>query len=103
MPSLLFKRLKAGLEDVVAQERRARGARVAPLVPPPDAAKLRKRLGLTQEEMAVLCGVGVATIRSWEHGRRRPRGAAAMMLRIIARDPAEAVRMLKARTSIAAN
>ena len=52
---------------------------------------LRARLHLTQDTFAARLGVPVATVRNWEQGKRQPRGAARVLLRVIAREP-DAVR-----------
>ena len=49
--------------------------------------RIRKRLGLSQSEFALLIGVSVATLRNWEQGRRRPVGPARALLRIAATHP----------------
>ena len=41
-----------------------------------NAAALRQRAGLTQDEIAQAAGVSAATISRWEAGIRRPTGAA---------------------------
>lgn len=45
---------------------------------------LRRRLGMTQRELAEELGVRQQTISEWETGMYRPRGAAARLLRIVA-------------------
>ena len=35
---------------------------------------LRRKLGLSQEQMAARLGVSTTTVRNWEHGRRAPTG-----------------------------
>jgi len=42
--------------------------------------ELRQKLGLTQEEMAKLLGVGYTTINRWENGKVQPRGQALKIL-----------------------
>ena len=37
--------------------------------------------------VAALLGVGVGTLRHWEHGERRPTGAARVLLRVAASHP----------------
>lgn len=49
--------------------------------------RIRRRLGLSQPEFALLIGVSVATLRNWEQGRRRPVGPARALLRIAATHP----------------
>ena len=45
---------------------------------------LRKRLGLTQKELAGELGTRQATISEWEHGLYQPRGASVRMLGLLA-------------------
>jgi DNA-binding transcriptional regulator YiaG len=46
--------------------------------------QLRRRLGLTQRELAEELGVRQQTVSEWETGVYRPRGASARMLRHVA-------------------
>ncbi|MGP1257094.1 MAG: helix-turn-helix domain-containing protein [Kiloniellales bacterium] len=52
-----------------------------------DAAKIRKRAGLSQEKFARRIGVSVATLRQWEQGRRVPTGPARVLLAMLAKNP----------------
>ena len=47
----------------------------------------RRTSKLTQEEFAKLLDVSVDSIRDWEQGRRKPRGAARTLLRIAMAHP----------------
>lgn len=51
---------------------------------------LRRRLGLTQGELASELGVRQQTISEWETGLYRPRGASARMLRVVAEQSGQA-------------
>jgi putative transcriptional regulator len=51
-------------------------------------AATRLKAGLTQQEFARVTGASLGTVRKWEHGERSPSGAARMLVRILARDPA---------------
>jgi putative transcriptional regulator len=53
----------------------------------PDVRLIRERYGLTQEKFACLIGISVATLRNWEQGRRKPEGAARVLLQVAARHP----------------
>jgi transcriptional regulator with XRE-family HTH domain len=44
--------------------------------------EIRKRLGMTQYDFASEIGVSERAVRDWEAGRRKPSGAALMLLRI---------------------
>lgn len=59
-----------------------------------DVASLRCFVGMTPEQFARAMGVRVDTIRNWERGRRRPRGAAVALIRIVACDPRVLRRLL---------
>lgn len=52
-----------------------------------DIVALRRFVALTQREFAKALGVGVHTLRNWEHDRRRPQGPGLALLRIAARHP----------------
>lgn len=53
----------------------------------PDVAKLREHYGLSQAQFAALLGISVGTLRGWEQGRRKPEGAARVLLRVAAKHP----------------
>ncbi|MBI4188758.1 MAG: helix-turn-helix domain-containing protein [Chloroflexi bacterium] len=46
--------------------------------------RLRRHLGLTQQEMASRLGTRQQTISEWEKGMYQPRGASATLLSIVA-------------------
>ena len=47
----------------------------------------RTRLRLSQNKFAELLGISVKTLHNWEQGRRKPTGAARVLLRVAARHP----------------
>jgi len=55
---------------------------------------IRERTSLSQSEFAHLIGVSVKTLQNWEQKRRRPTGAAAALLSIIAHEPQLAVKAI---------
>lgn len=52
------------------------------------ALKARRKLGLTQKEFAAFLGISIKTLHHWEQGRRRPTGAARVLLRVASIAPA---------------
>ena len=61
---------------------------------PADVKKVRAALGQSQPEFALMIGVSVATLRTWEQGRRTPDGPALALLRVAARNPKAVVAAL---------
>jgi putative transcriptional regulator len=87
------RRMITGLTEALAH---ARGELELPsyTVTVPDqvnVAKLRQRLGLSQNAFARTFGLDVTAIHAWEQGRRRPDRTARILLAVIAKEP-DAVR-----------
>ena len=61
-----------------------------------DVRAIRERLGMTQAKFAKSFGLELSTVQNWEHGRRRPEGAARVLLRVIEREPEAVQRALTA-------
>jgi len=51
------------------------------------AADTRAKLRLSQGKFAELLGISVKTLHNWEQGRRKPTGAARVLLRVVSRHP----------------
>tara|TARA_B100001989_G_scaffold201174_1_gene149611 strand:+ start:112 stop:405 length:294 start_codon:yes stop_codon:yes gene_type:complete len=96
MSSDIFNDIAAGLTDAIAHAEGDDTGRRVTTVSPVDVAKLRERLGLSQNEFAEAFGVSVGTIRNWEQGRRAPRGPAKALLLVIDREPEAVLRALNA-------
>jgi putative transcriptional regulator len=58
-------------------------------------AKMRYAMGLSQQAFAALIGVSLATLRSWELGRRHPSGPAVVLLSVLVAEPAAVLRALR--------
>ena len=66
-------------------------------VPPAvDVKEVRRRAGLTQEQLAAKFAISVGTLRHWEREDRTPRGATLVLLNIIAKEPKAVMRALEA-------
>jgi putative transcriptional regulator len=62
---------------------------------PADVKAIRKKLGKSQPEFALMIGVSVATLRNWEQGRRMPEGPALALLRVVSAAPRAVTRALR--------
>ena len=52
-----------------------------------DVKTIRSNYGLSQDKFAKLLGISAATLRNWEQGRRKPEGAARVLLQVAAKHP----------------
>lgn len=85
----LFDDLAEGLGEALAHaEGRSPTTRLRVIrISRNEVRETRLRTGLTQREFAAMMGAGLDTVRKWEQGTRRPSGAAARLLRIVAHRP----------------
>ncbi len=60
-----------------------------------DVKAAREAIGVSQAKFAELVGTPLATVRSWEQGKRHPSGAARTLLKVIEREPAAVKRALR--------
>ena len=79
----------AGLQDAIdhAEGKKTAGQEFKVVVPEINVREIREELGLTQTVFAIRFGFPVATVRNWEQGRRKPEGAARLLLEVIQRHP----------------
>ena len=61
----------------------------------PTVRALRRKLNLTQEEIAARFHLPLGTVRDWEQGAHRPDKAAQVLLTVIAKDPDAVARALE--------
>lgn len=59
-----------------------------------DARAVRKKLHLTQDEMATMLGTSASGYKKWEQGQRQPNGAARTLLKVMDREPEAVLRAL---------
>ncbi len=65
-------------------------------VPILDAAAVREKTGLSQEQFARRFHINLGTLRNWEQGVRQPEGPARILLIVIDQEPAAVDRALQA-------
>ena len=78
--------------DIALQEREDDAAAMRDMAR--HARRIRRRLGLSQTELARRSDVSQETIRNWEQGKRCPTGAARALLRVLDKAPETAFRVL---------
>ncbi|HVN86631.1 MAG TPA: NadS family protein [Candidatus Binatia bacterium] len=89
-----FDRLVTSIKQAGAIRRgRLKPSRVTEFHPA-DVRAIRTKLDKSQAEFALMIGVSVATLQSWEQGRRQPDGPARALLRVAAKSPKAVVEAL---------
>lgn len=92
MTSLGQRLIKAAKEGRAIARGKADPATYRVYVPADvDVKAIRKGLDLSQEEFSGSFGLPVATVRDWEQNRRKPEGAARVLMMVIEKEP-EAVK-----------
>jgi putative transcriptional regulator len=94
--SEIIEALQNAVNYAKGESSKGRAHRV--LVPPQiNVKRVRRKLGLSQNDFAEQFGISAATLRNWEQGRRQPDGPARVLLTIIDREPAAVQRVLASR------
>jgi putative transcriptional regulator len=88
MKKELFDELLQSVNEAAAIERgKLKPSRRFEIKNANDVARVRNRLGLSQNKFARLLGISENTLQNWEQGRRKPAGAAKVLLKVAARHP----------------
>lgn len=92
-----------GIEEIKAWQKNKKKLKITRMVLPgaEDVAKIRHKLGLSQQAFATFMGVSVATLRNWEQGRREPHGSARSLLLIAKKVPGAFLKVFKDTQSAA--
>jgi putative transcriptional regulator len=88
MKEKLFEELLQSVKEAAAIERgELKPPRRFEIKSAEDVARVRKKLGVSQNKFAQILGISENTLQNWEQGRRKPTGAAKVLLKVAARHP----------------
>jgi len=79
----LVNSMREGADILRGKSEPARSFELEPL----DIKAIREQFALSQSQFAALLGVSVKTLQNWEQGRRKPDGAAQVLLQVAAKHP----------------
>lgn len=82
MKDELFAELLESVREGGAILRQEKQAKKTYDLSEPDVTAIRRKYRLSQAKFASLLGISVSTLRNWEQGRRKPEGAARVLLRV---------------------
>ena len=93
-----FDKIAAGLADAIAISKGKADPGSYRIHAPIDidVMKIRKKMRLTREEFAMRFGLQLGTVRDWEQHKRKPDGAARVLLTVIDKEPEAVTRALAA-------
>jgi putative transcriptional regulator len=83
----MFKALQDSIHEAGAILKGERKASKVTVLEPSDVTKVRHDLGLSRSEFSKVLGVSERTIEGWEQKRRKPRGAAEVLLKVAKQHP----------------
>lgn len=85
--SKAYTEISAGLKEAISHAKgkktRARVHRPEPI----DVKAIREKTGMSQQRFCATFGISLGTLRHWEQGLRAPRGAARVLLKVVASNP----------------
>jgi putative transcriptional regulator len=87
MTKKAFDKIAAGLTDAIAKGEADPATYRVHASADIDVLKIRRALGLTREAFAMRFGLQLGTVRDWEQRKRRPEGAARVLLAVIETEP----------------
>lgn len=90
-----FSSIKQGLEEAIEYSQGNTNKAAVREFNAIDVKNLRTKIGMSQNEFASAFGISVATLRHWERGDRSPRGAALVLLNVVAKEPQAVLRALQ--------
>ena len=84
MNDKLFAQLVQSIKQAGQIRRGTKRAARRTTIGAPDVQRIRSRLGLSQEQFALMIGISPCTVQNWEQKRREPEGAAKALLMVTA-------------------
>ncbi len=85
--SKAYTEISAGLKEAISHAKgkktRTREHRPEPI----DVKAIREKTGMSQQRFCATFGISLGTLRHWEQGLRAPRGAARVLLKVVASNP----------------
>ncbi|OUD13892.1 NadS family protein [Thioflexithrix psekupsensis] len=90
-----FESIRQGLTEAIEFAKGNKEKAIVHEFTPIDVKNIRVKVGMSQSEFASAFGISVSTLRHWERGDRTPRGAALVLLNIVAKEPKAVLRALQ--------
>jgi putative transcriptional regulator len=85
--SKAFTEISEGLNDAIAHSKGERSGVVEHKPEVLNVKSIREKTGMSQQRFCATFGISIGTLRHWEQGLRRPRGAARVLLKVVEQNP----------------
>jgi len=85
--SKAYTEISTGLKDAISHSKGKKSKAKEHRPEPIDVRAIRERTGMSQQKFCATFGISLGTLRHWEQGLRAPRGAARVLLKVVANNP----------------
>ncbi|MCB1775408.1 MAG: helix-turn-helix domain-containing protein [Gammaproteobacteria bacterium] len=82
-----FTEISEGLKDAADHAKGNKSGVVEHAPQALDVRAIREKTSMSQERFCATFGISIGTLRHWEQGLRRPRGAARVLLKVVDQNP----------------
>ena len=90
-----FTEIVAGLKDAAAHAKGEKSGVVEHKPEPMNVKAIRAKTGMSQQRFCATFGISLGTLRHWEQGLRKPRGAARVLLKVVENNPKAVIDAVK--------
>jgi putative transcriptional regulator len=92
--SKAYTEISAGLKDAISHAKGKKSKAKEHLPEPIDVRAIREKTGMSQQKFCATFGISLGTLRHWEQGLRAPRGAARVLLKVVANNPRAVIKAI---------
>jgi len=90
-----FTEISEGLKDAANHAQGKKSGVVEHTPETLNVRAIREKTGMSQERFCATFGISLGTLRHWEQGLRTPRGAARVLLKVVAQNPKAVIAAVK--------
>ncbi len=90
-----FTEISKGLDDAISHTKGKKNSAKEYRIEPIDVQSIREKTGMSQQKFCATFGISIGTLRHWEQGLRSPRGAARVLLKVVAHNPKAVIKAIQ--------
>lgn len=89
-----FTEISEGLKDAAAHAKDEKSGVLEHTLEALNVKAIREKTGMSQQKFCATFGISLGTLRHWEQGLRRPRGAARVLLKVVEQNPQAVIKAI---------